>query len=262
MSHCSRRLLSLLTAALLAATLLPAQEATPELTLEQCIQRALQRNFSLEIGRFAPDIAKDSIVISEGGYEPQLSVSATTGQSSFGATGTSAGSSSRSSDVRVGVTQKLYSGTTLSASSRLDRSSSNPALSLNPAYNADLTLSARQSLLSGAGTKVNRAPVERAEIGLRRANLDFKSQVLDTIEATENAYFNLAYAREQLAVRKSSLALAQRLYDEAKTRRETGVATDLDVLQAEVGVANARRGVILAASSSSRLRSAPSTSRK
>ena len=38
----------------------------------------------------------------------------------------------------------------------------------------------------------------------------------------------------------------QRLYDEAKVRRETGVATNLDVLTAEVGVANARRAVLLA----------------
>ena len=44
----------------------------------------------------------------------------------------------------------------------------------------------------------------------------------------------------------TSFALANRLYDEAKTRRDTGVATDLDVLQGQVGVANARRNVVLA----------------
>jgi outer membrane protein TolC len=88
--------------------------------------------------------------------------------------------------------------------------------------------------------------VDRAKIGLTRANLDYKAQALDVIQATENAYFTLAYAREQLSVRNFSLSLAQRLYDEAKTRRLTGVATDLDVLTGEVGVANARSGVILA----------------
>ena len=66
------------------------------------------------------------------------------------------------------------------------------------------------------------------------------------IQSTENAYYNLAFAREQLIVRNASLALATRLYEEAKVRRDTGVATDLDVLSADVGVANARRNVILA----------------
>lgn len=215
--------------------------AGPELTLEQCIARALQRNFDLEIGRYAPEIAKDSIEVAKGGYQPELSVS--------GATGASAvpGSTSKTSDLRVGVDQRLYTGTTLSASSRIDRSSSDPAFStLNPAYDADLTLSVRQSLLRGFGTAVNRAGINRAKIGLARANLDFKATALDVIQDTENAYYNLAFAREQLAVRNFSYALANKLYDEADIRLRTGVATNLDVLQAEVGVANARRNVILA----------------
>jgi outer membrane protein len=243
MTHSFRRRLIVLAASLAGFSRLFAEDApaAPELTLEQCITRALQKNFSLEIGRYAPEIAKDAIVVSKGAYEPQLSVTGATGKDS------SPGSESKSSNLRVGVAQRLYTGTTVSASSRLDRSSSDPAFStLNPAYDADVTLSVRQSLLAGAGLAVNRAGIERAEIGLQRAKLDYKSQVLDIIQDTENAYFDLAYAREQLAVRNFSLALAQKLYDEAKTRRDTGVATELDVLQAQVGVANARRSVILA----------------
>jgi outer membrane protein len=248
-----RRLTAASLAALLACSVLaqdsvptsvpgaPAAPAGPELTLEQCIARALQRNFDLEIGRYNPLIAKDSIEAAKGGYQPQLSVSGATGEFS------TPGSNSRTSNLRVGVTQELYTGTTLSASSRLDRSSIDPAgTGLNPAYDADLTLSARQSLLRGFGTGVNRANINRAEIGLQRANLDYKATVLDIIQDTENAYYNLAFAREQLNVRNFSYALAQRLFDEAKIRKETGVATNLDVLTAEVGVANARRSVILA----------------
>ncbi len=214
---------------------------TSELTLEQCIARALLKNFDLEISRYAPQIAADSILVAKGAYEPQLTVSGVTGETS------SPGLDGRSSNIRVGVSQELYTGTTISASSRLDRSASTPSFStLNPAYDADLTLSVRQSLLSGAGIAINRAGIARAEIGFTRANLDYKARVMDVIQDTENAYYNLAFAREQLAVRNFSLTLANRLLDEAKTRRDTGVATDLDVLQAEVGVANARRSVILA----------------
>lgn len=253
MIQLSRRLTASSLAALLACSAALAQDsvptsvpaaatttAEPELTLEQCIARALQKNFDLEISRFAPQIAEDNITVAKGGFEPQLSVTGSTGENA------SPGFESKSSDLRVGVSQRLYTGTTVSASSRIDRSSSNPALTLNPAYDADLTLSVRQSLLSGAGTAVNRAGIERAEIGFARANLEYKARVLDVIQDTENAYYNLAYAREQLSVRNFSLTLANRLLDEAKTRRDTGVATDLDVLQAEVGVANARRSVILA----------------
>jgi len=226
----------------------PAAKTTaPELTLEQCIDRALKKNFSLEVERFNPIIARDAIDVAKAGYEPTVTASGSHGRSVDGATGSSGSSSSTVSQLRAGVSQKLYTGTTLSASSALDRSKNNPAIfSLNPAYNADLTLEVRQSLLSGFGTAVNRAGINRAKIGLNRANLDFKAQALNVIQDTENAYYDLAFARENLSVRNLSLELANRLFEESKTRRDTGVATNLDVLQAEVGVANARRNVLLA----------------
>lgn len=251
MTMITRRFTAVSLAALLACSTTLTQNSAPapdpavaELTLAQCITRALQRNFDLEISRYAPAIAQDSITVAKGGYEPQLSVTGSTGKNN------SPGLDSKTSDLRVGVTQRLYSGTTFSASSSLNRFSSNPALStLNPAYDADLTLSVRQSLLQGLGTDVNRASIERAEIGLQRSKLDYQSTALSVIENTENAYYNLAFAREQLAVRNFSFNLANRLFEEAKIRRDTGVATNLDVLTAEVGVANARRNVILAGQS-------------
>jgi hypothetical protein len=105
-------------------------------------------------------------------------------------------------------------------------------------------LAVKQPLLKNAGLTVNRANINRAELGVTRANLDYQSRLLQVVRDTENAYYNLVFAREQLKVRNSSLELAARLYEENQTRKTTGVATDLDVLQAEVGVANARRNVI------------------
>lgn len=240
-------------ACLVACLHLSAQEATatapaaPELTLQQCITRALARNFDLEIGRYSPEIARDDIAIARAGFQPVVTVSTNVGKSSYGSTVLNPGSldiSSRS--TRVGITQELTTGTTLGVSSQLDRSRGDPTTTLNPAYDADLSLSVRQQLLKGFGIAVNEAAINRARFGLDRANLGYKAQALDVIRATEGAYYDVVFAREQREVRKFTLALAQRLYDEAKVRKETGVATDLDVLSAEVGVANANRGVLLA----------------
>src|SRR4051812_29391604 len=75
--------------------------AGPALTLQECITRALQKNFDLEVGRYNPQIARDSIETAKGAYQPQLSVTGATGKAS------SPGGSSRTSNVRVGVTQEL-----------------------------------------------------------------------------------------------------------------------------------------------------------
>jgi outer membrane protein len=230
-------------------TTVPGSTANPEptaplLTLEECIRRALVRNFDLEIGRFSPEIARDAIDVARGVYTPSVTASGVHGKS----TNNYNGARSTITDLRVGVTQELTTGTTLSASSSLDRSKINAGITqgFNPAYDADITLSARQSLLRGFGTAVNRAAINRAEIGLERANLDYKAQAMDIIRATELAYFNLTFAREQLKVRQFSLELANSLFEEAKSKQSVGTAIPLDVLQAEVGVANARRNLILA----------------
>src|SRR5687768_4206565 len=88
-----RRLTAASLAALIACTAASAQDSVPtsvpeatttgpELTLEQCISRALQKNFDLEAGRYNPQIAADSIIVAKGAYEPLVSVTGATGEGS------------------------------------------------------------------------------------------------------------------------------------------------------------------------------------
>lgn len=244
----TRRLAVFLLAAALALPAARAQDnVQPELSLQECINRALRKNFDLEIGRYNPQIAKDAIDAAKGAFDSTFVVTGSRGKNTVQATFSSPSYSADSTTLQAGVTQQLTSGTTLSVSSNLARNATNPFLfAPNPAFNADFTFAIKQSLLAGFGTTVNKAAINRARIGLDIANLNFRAQVLTVIQQTENAYYNLVLAREQLAVFKTSFDLADRLFNEAQIRRDTGVATDLDVLSAQVGVANARRNVLLA----------------
>lgn len=235
--------------------------AIPALTLEECVARALGKNFDLQVQQFTTDSAKESVSIAKATYEPTFSLSSSIGQAKSATQSTSTiidangnaqvvvqpSSRSETSDIRAGVSQKIVTGATVSASTSIDRSKRTPASSLlNPAYDSDVTLSVSQPLLKGGGLAANRAALQRSKLGLERAQLDFKAAVLDVVRNVEAAYFNLGFAREQLAVRRFSLEVAQRLLDENRDRRTSGVSTDLDVLQAEVGVANARRNILTA----------------
>ena len=102
-----------------------------------------------------------------------------------------------------------------------------------------------QPLLQGAGTDYNRAAIESARLGVRIANLNFKSTVLTMIYNVETTYYNLLYQREQYKVQQEELRQAQQLLDENTIKRQTGVLTDLDVMQARAGVAAARNQLIL-----------------
>lgn len=236
-----------------AAPAAPTQAAAPTLSLEECIARALDRNFDLQIQRVTTGQAQEAVTIADAAFDPTLELSASTQTSQQPTVVSSidgvnsAGLRNESRDVRAGVSQKLTTGGTVSASASLDRGESNSRnLFLNPAYTGDFNLSVRQPLLRGAGSEYARAAFRRAELGVDRANLDLKASVLVVVRNVEAAYYNLVFARQQRDVRKLSLELAQQLLEENRARRQTGVATDLDVLQAEVGVANARRSLLLA----------------
>lgn len=223
-----------------------APAGAPVLTLEECVARALKQNFDLQIQTYDTANAKEALTISQSGFDPTFtaSTSKSVSQADVAAT-TLVGTRSELNDTRVGVSQKVVTGATVNLSGSLDRSETNNTFStLNPAYTADVALSVKQPLLKNAGITTNRAAINRAELGVTRANLAYQSSLLQVVRDTENAYYYLVFAREQLKVRNSSLALAARLYEENQTRKATGVATDLDVLLAEVGVANARRNVI------------------
>lgn len=257
------RLLSLLALLVSFATQALAQtQATPPvpgpaLTLEEAVAMALAQNFDIKIQRITTESAKDNLIIADAAFDPNLNVNArknynrsTSGGSFVDDEGNVIPQTSSSQDnisTSAGVSQRLVTGTNVQVNSSLDRSHSNPSRSnFNPAYDSDISLTVRQSLLRNFGIAVNRAGIDRARLGVTRAGFDLKSAVLTIVRNVETAYYNVAFARVQVDVRRFSLEVAQKLLDENRTRQATGVATNLDVLLAEVTVANARRALLQA----------------
>lgn len=243
-----------LTAAVRAQDLSAAPPATTPLTLEECIARALRKNFDLQIQGYSTDIARESLAIAKADFDPTLTASVNRNLSQA-ATATSAldgtvreGQRNDNTSASVGVSQRIpQTGAVVGLSTGITRGATNSTNALlNPNYGNTITATISQPLLKNFGSKVSRANVERSKLGLGIATLNYKSRVLTVVRDTENAYNNLVSARETLRIRQLSLELAQRLLDENTARRSSGVATDLDVLTAEVGVANARRASIQA----------------
>ncbi len=218
----------------------------PALTLRTAVNRALTANFSVRIDRSNTDSARDDAVIADADFTPVFSVSTDMGlnQSAGGFNGTIpvAGNRFESRGSRISVSQKVSTGGTFTVSSNLDRSERN---NLNPAYNADATLALKQPLLKGAGRDASLAAVRRSELGILSADLSFKGTVLTVVRNVETAYSNLVFSRELSSVRAFSLEVARKLAEETRAKRDSGVATDLEVLQSDVGVANAQRDLLL-----------------
>ncbi|MEO6568349.1 MAG: TolC family protein [Opitutaceae bacterium] len=220
------------------------------LTLEEAMARALKKNFDLRIQGFNSDLARESLEVAKTDFLPTLTGSTNRTLSRSTTTVAQPDGSlltiprdSNSTSFSVGVSERVpQTNGTVSVSSNVSRNSNQRP----EPFSSDATVQISQPLLKNAGPTVAKANIERAKIGVSVASLDYRSRVLSLVRDTENAYYNLVAARERLRIGRLSLELAQRLVDENTARRLAGLLTDLDVLNAEVGVANARRTVIQA----------------
>lgn len=217
------------------------------LGLDACVATALAKNFNVRIQAYSVSNAKDSVIIAQAAYDPILGV---TWQKTFtknpvatSSTQTAAGSQPTfdNQSTQATITQPLETGGTVTGSYQLARNQSNLQQALlNPAYDGTASINLIQPLLQGAGLDYGRATIEIARLSERIAGLNFKSTVLTTVFNVETAYYNVIYARRQYAVAQDSVTLAQRLLDENTIKRRTGVLTDLDVVQAQAGLATAQ----------------------
>ena len=233
-----------------------AQEVAPSkpLTLEDAVALAMRKNFDLRIQAYSTDTAREALAVARADFDPTIngavvrSVNQSASNTSRLDGSQTEGPRNDSTSARIGVTERLApTGGTVNVSTNVTRGATNSTNALlNPTFGNGISASLSQPLLRGAGRTNATAAIERSKLGLDIAGLNYTSRVLTVIRDTENAYYNLVSARETLRIRQLTLEYNQRLFEENDARRSTGVATDLDVLTAEVGVANARRALVQA----------------
>jgi outer membrane protein len=137
-------------------------------------------------------------------------------------------------------------GTTLNASWNNNRASSIAANFFNPYVQSSLTITLSQQLLAGAGRFVNRRNILIAENNRKILDLAFAQQAITTTTNTINAYWELAYARENVKVQQQAVTVAEKLYNDNKKQLEIGTMAPLDVTRAESELATDRTNLIVA----------------
>jgi outer membrane protein TolC len=216
--------------------------------LENCVAQALERNFTVRIQQFNIQESVDSVTIQKAVFEPTFGFNAnkqvTQEAVNEEALGIAPYENLETSTFSLNDT--VITGATVSADYNLQRSDYNPAIILpNPAYAGGVSINVVQPLLQGAGTDYNRAAIENARLGVTISNLNFKSAVLTMIYNVETTYYNLLFQREQYKVQQEELTQAKQLLDENIQRRQAGIQTDLDVMNAQAGVASNQNLLIL-----------------
>ena len=144
---------------------------------------------------------------------------------------------------------QLFSlGTSISLTLNGQRqSSSQEHLLFNPASVTRFALGVNQPLLNGYGTLSNERYIMVARYNTTVAEDVFRLQVINTVVAVENAYWDLAALQESVRVTEQALAVVQQLYKDNQIRLDVGTMSPLDVTSAESEVAAGTRDLTVAA---------------
>ena len=143
--------------------------------------------------------------------------------------------------------QSFATGTTITPFWNNTRSSSgSPFNFFNPAVQSTLGITISQQLLQGRGRFINHRNLLIAQNNQKIANLAFTNQAITTITATINAYWELAFARQNVEVQQQAVTVAEKLYNDNKKQLEIGTMAPLDVTRAESELSTDRQNLIVA----------------
>jgi outer membrane protein len=248
------------------------------LSLQDAVELALENNLDIAIQRYYPWVADASILKTKAGgsgystpgadfssstanlnllsYDPQFNSGVSIADNSspvnnpfISGTGIFqlASLKSHSTQFTNQYLQSFETGTNLAVSWNNTRSSSTSTANIfNPAVQSTLSVGFSQSLLNGFGRTVNTRNLRIAKNNRQIADWAFALQAIATITNTITAYWELAYAGENVKVQEQAVTVAEKLYNDNKKQLGVGTMAPLDVTRAESELATDRQNLIVA----------------
>lgn len=154
-------------------------------------------------------------------------------------TGTRSLQASYSQTFPVGLTvQGTYASTRINVNSN--------KFALNPYTNGDLDLQVTQNLLNGFGRTVNTRNIRVQKNNLKVTDLQFKQQVMTTVSAVLNLYWDLVSFNEEVKSRQQAVDTADQLLKNNQEQVRIGTLAEIEVTRAQSQLFSARQDLLVA----------------
>lgn len=250
-------LLCLSAAALGAGAQTNGVPAAREMSLPDCIQQALAHNLDVQIQRVNPQISLFNLDSAYAGYDPVFNFS---GLHRYNNTGAEFQSGQRiaGSQYNSDTYSSGFSGGTPWGMTYDLRGSASSTAGNNPWTNGTFLpiqnssgqagLGLTQPLLKNFWIDGTRLTIRLNKNRLQYSEQGVRGQIISSITAVENAYYELIFAQDNVKVQQEALDLAQTQLDQDRQRVQIGSLAPLDVQQDEAQVAKNQATVISALS--------------
>ncbi len=223
------------------------------LTLEDAIQRALDRNLDLKVQKLNPQISDYQLQQTRAFYRPTFS--GTMRYNSQKQTNTS----TLESASTVTTTGQIYNtsaslpvqwyGGNANVQFNNGRTFTNSTInSRNPNLSSNLQFSYTQPILHNFKTDATRTSLKTLEIARQISDVNLRTSLMNTVAQVRNAYWDLRAAIENIEIQRRAVDLARSFVDQNRTKVEVGTMAQIDVIQAESQQANAELSLVQAES--------------
>jgi outer membrane protein TolC len=240
---------SLLLAGLVSAAVAQTNApVTRSLSLQDCIAEALKHNFDVRVERYEPQKSLLDLHAAYAGYDPTFNLSGTHYHNEVGGFGGTSGTNgvaqSDDNSFSSGLGGTLPLGTTYALSGQI-------ADYYNPApesASGQIGVSATQPLLQNFWIDKTRLAISAAKNALKNSEQGLRAQLITTVTAVENAFYELIFAQENLQVQQQALDLSQTQLDQDRQRVQIGSIAERagTIEQDEAQVAQNRAALIAA----------------
>lgn len=232
--------------------------SAPVVTLHDLLVDAMNANLELSAKRIDPQIQQLRMRAAQGAFIPSLvggyswlsSERPKTVQESSSIGSIFGGKSEpilREDTVRsqIGITGRLPTGTTYEALTGMDRLR-NTYNTFRSEYIAVSSFTVTQPLLKDFGFKANLAEVRLLRQNTLAARHELKTVALRVMRDVANAYYELAFAQQNVDVKREAVAVAANLVRENQRRLDEGRMAPIDVTQARSRLSEAQEELVLA----------------
>lgn len=148
-------------------------------------------------------------------------------------------------DAEAGIKVPLRTGGTVTLSSPLQRKI-NEGLFDSKEYRSALQFSFSQPLLRNAGSRVNEASINIANLTQQAETVKTRLQTMRIVSIVDKAYWALYQAWGELDVRRQQFEYANQNLAMVKRRVDEGLTAAVELNRAEIGVADRMEALIIA----------------
>ena len=219
------------------------------LTADEAVARALERNVALQSQRLTPRTFDYSIAATLSVYRPVLNTTFSQNSATALPTTTVEGGQIVSTDTtrwNSGVQGAVpwYGGNYQVNWNNNRANTDRNNATFNPSFGSNMAANYTQPLLRNLRFDSTRAQLETQRIQQDIADVDLRATVASTVAQVRNAYWELVFSYQQVEAAQRSLDLANKLVQDNRSRVEIGTMAPIDIVQAQAEEATRRQQLV------------------